>query len=245
MERSPSPRPQQLPAGRARHNLSREQVLRSQRERMLEAMIDTVAEQGYNATSIVEVARRAGVARKTFYEQFGDKESCFLTAHDWLLERLANYAAPAYQRPGPWPERVRRGLAAVLTAIAYRPEGARLAIIEILAAGPRAHQRHLAAIDAFVPYIDEGRSETPLGSALPPNLARIVAGSVAARIHEEVAKGHTGELRHLHPELLYLVLLPYLGHKKGHQEMQRARVRQIVVSEASDLGQQPLGGPAN
>ena len=226
MERSPRPRPQQLPAGRGRHKLSREEVRRSQRERMLEAMIDTVAEQGYHATTIVEVARRAGVGRRTFYEHFGDKESGFLAAHDWLLERLADYAVPAYERPGPWPERVRRGLAAILTAIAYRPEGARLAIIEILAGGPRAHRRHLAAIDAFVPYIDQGRSETPLGSALPPNLARIIAGSAAARIHEQVATGHTSDLRRLHPELLYLVLLPYLGHQRAHREMQKAQAHQ-------------------
>jgi AcrR family transcriptional regulator len=225
MEGSSRQRPQQLPAGRGRHNLSREEVLRSQRERMLEAMIDTVAEKGYHATSIVEVARRAGVARKSFYEQFGDKETCFLAAHDWLLERLANYAIPAYQQPGTWPDRIRRGLAAVLTAIAYRPEGARLAIIEILAAGPRAHRRHLDAIDAFVPYIDQGRNESALGSRLPPTLARIVAGGGAARVHEEVAKGRTGELRHLHPELLYLVLLPYLGHQRAHQEMEGARAR--------------------
>jgi AcrR family transcriptional regulator len=226
MEGSPNPKEQQLPAGRGRHKLSREQVLRSQRERMLEAMIDAVAEQGYHATTIVEVSRRAGVGRRTFYEHFGDKESCFLAAHDWLLERLASYAAPAYERPGPWPDRVRRGLAALLTAIAYRPEGARLAMIEILAAGPRAHRRHLAAIDAFVPYVDQGRSEIPLGSALPPNLARIVAGSVAARIHEQVATGHTSHLRRLHPELLYLVLLPYLGRQRAHQEMQRAQAHQ-------------------
>jgi AcrR family transcriptional regulator len=222
-ERSSRPSPQQLPAGRGRHDLSREQVARSQRERMLEAMIDAVAEQGYNATTIVEVARRAGVARKSLYEHFGDKETCFLAAHDWLLERLADYALPAYERPGPWPERIRRGLAALLTAIAFRPEGARLAIIEILAAGPRAHRRHLAAIEAFAPYIDQGRSESPLGSRLPPSLARIVAGGVAARIHEQVATGHTGELRRLHPELLYLVLLPYLGHQRAHEEMQRSR----------------------
>jgi AcrR family transcriptional regulator len=226
MERSPEPRPPQLPAGRGHHNLSREQVLRSQRERMLDAMIDTVAERGYNATSIVDVARRAGVARRTFYEHFGDKETCCLAAHDWLLERLANYAAPAYQRPGPWPQRIRRGLAALLTAIAYRPEGARLALVEILAAGPRAHRRHLAAIDAFAPYIDQGRDETSVGSRLPPTLARIVAGSTAARIHEQVATGHTSDLRRLHPELLYLVLLPCLGHRRAHQEMQTARAHQ-------------------
>jgi AcrR family transcriptional regulator len=45
----------------------------SQRERMLEAMADTFAEKGHNAITIVEVARRAGVGRKTSYEHFGNK----------------------------------------------------------------------------------------------------------------------------------------------------------------------------
>jgi AcrR family transcriptional regulator len=192
---------------------------------MLEAMIDAVAERGYNHTSIVDVAARAGVGRQAFYEQFGELESCFIAAHDWLLERLANYVAPAYQRPGPWPQRISRGLDALLTAIAYRPQGARLALIEVLAAGPNAHQRHLSAIETFTSYLDQGRDETPLGPSLPPNVARIVAGGVAARIHQQVATGHTSELPGLHRELLYHVLLPYLGHQQAHQEMQKARVQ--------------------
>jgi AcrR family transcriptional regulator len=222
----PSPTPQRLPAGRGRHSLSREQVLRSQRERMLEAMIDAVAERGYNRTSIVEVAARAGVGRQAFYDQFGDKESCFIAAHDWLLERLANYVTPAYEQEGPWPERIGHGLAALLTAIAYRPQGARLALIEVLAAGPRAHQRHLDAIEAFTRFLDQGRDETAVGPMLPPALAAIVAGGVAARIHQEVAAGHTSQLPRLHPELLYHVLLPYLGHQTARQEMQKAQRQQ-------------------
>jgi AcrR family transcriptional regulator len=216
---------QQLPSGR--HGLPRELIERSQRERLLEAMIDTVNDNGYQATSIVEVAARAGVSRKTFYELFGDKEGCFIAAHDWLIERLMAFLAPAWQRPGGWTDRVRRSLAALLTAISYRPEAARLAMVETLAAGPRARERYRAALSALAPYVDQGRSDTPLGAELPSRVSRIVVGGAAALVFEQISAGHASELRQLHPELLYLILLPYLGHERASEEMQRSRARLV------------------
>src|SRR2546422_8181420 len=67
---------------RGRHGLSREDVERSQRERMLRAMAEAVSELGYANTPVAEVLRRAGVSRETFYEQFANKEDCFLAAYD-------------------------------------------------------------------------------------------------------------------------------------------------------------------
>jgi AcrR family transcriptional regulator len=199
----------------------REQARRSRRERMLGAMIDTAAERGYHQTSMNDVAARAGVSRDTLRQQFGDKQAMFIAAHDWLVEQLAEYVAPAYQSPGSWPERLSRALAALLTAIAYRPQGARVAIIEVLAAGRPAHQHHLAAIDTFARYIDQGRPRN--GRRLPPTIARVVAGAAAARIHKEIATGHTSQLRDLHPQLLYLTLLPYLGHQRARQHAETAQ----------------------
>jgi AcrR family transcriptional regulator len=222
--------PQQLPSGR--HGLSREVVERSQRERLLEAMIGAVNENGYQATSIVEVAGRAGVSRKTFYELFGDKEGCFIAALDWLIERLMAFLGPAWQRPGAWSDRIRRSLAALLTALSYRPEGARLAMVETLVAGPRARERYRAALAALGTFVDQGRSQTPLGDELPEHISRIVAGGAAALIFEQISAGNASELRRLHPELVYLVLLPYLGHERAHEEMQRSRARHSGVGQA-------------
>jgi hypothetical protein len=120
---------------------------------------------------------------------------------------------------------MRRGLGALLTAIAARPEGARVAMVEVIAAGPRAHQRHRAAIRAFVPFVDEGREETPYGAQLPATLSRAVVGGAAALIYEQVAAGHATELRRLHPELVYNTLLPYVGRERAFAEMQTARDR--------------------
>jgi AcrR family transcriptional regulator len=200
----------------------REQARRSRRERMLEAMIDTAAERGYHQTSMNDVAARAGVSRDTLRQQFGDKQAMFIAAHDWLVEQLATYVAPAYQQPGSWPERLGRTLHALLTEIAYRPQGARVAIIEVLAAGPPAHQHHLAAIETFTGYIDRGRDEAPNRRRLPPTIAQVIAGAVAARIHKQIATGHGTDLPDLHPQLLYLALLPYLGHQQAQQQAQTA-----------------------
>ena len=62
--------------------------LRDQRERLLVAMVRIVSRGGYARTSIGELARRAGVARGTFYEIFYEKEDCFLAAFAQHAERL-------------------------------------------------------------------------------------------------------------------------------------------------------------
>jgi hypothetical protein len=121
---------------------------------------------------------------------------------------------------------MRRSLAALLTAIAYRPDGARLAMIETLAAGPRAHERQRAVLATLAPYVDQGRGQTLRGPELPQSLSRVVIGGAAALIYEEVAAGRAGELRRLYPELLYFVLVPYIGHERALLEMRKARKRE-------------------
>src|SRR5215208_4754465 len=71
---------------RGPHHLAREEVLASQRGRMLEAMAQVVADKGYGAATVADVIERAGVSRKTFYEHFKDKEACFLAAFDTAVE---------------------------------------------------------------------------------------------------------------------------------------------------------------
>jgi AcrR family transcriptional regulator len=71
---------QVLPRGR--NAAPRQIVWESQRERLLGAMADAVAEKGYANVAVADVIERAGVSRKTFYEQFENKQECFLTAYD-------------------------------------------------------------------------------------------------------------------------------------------------------------------
>jgi Bacterial regulatory proteins, tetR family len=74
-----------LPSGR--HTLPRERVVRSQRDRLLDAMAEICASDGYGAATVAAIVARAGVSRKTFSEQFTDREACLLAAYDAILAR--------------------------------------------------------------------------------------------------------------------------------------------------------------
>src|SRR3954466_3544394 len=73
---------------RRAHDLSRREVEESQRWRMLEAVTDVTAKHGYADAAVADIIAAAGLSRKTFYEQFKDKEECFLTAYDVVSKRL-------------------------------------------------------------------------------------------------------------------------------------------------------------
>jgi len=78
--------PERLPKGP--HGLTREQVQSSQRQRILDAVLDVVGERGYAATTVAHVTAAAGVSRTTFYEQFESKQDAFLIAYDEFGERF-------------------------------------------------------------------------------------------------------------------------------------------------------------
>ena len=63
--------PHQLPAGL--HGLTRSYVLRNQRDRIVESVIEVVSETGYAGLTVRAVVGRAGVSRRTFYEHFSNK----------------------------------------------------------------------------------------------------------------------------------------------------------------------------
>ena len=83
----------------ARERLTKQQVSEDQHERLLRAMIATVAETGYASTTVAAVIRRAGVSRATFYQRFANREECFFAAFDYVgaltLTRLEDAVEPA------------------------------------------------------------------------------------------------------------------------------------------------------
>ncbi len=69
--------------------------MESQRERLLAAMAQEVAQRGYRAATITEVVRLASVSTRDFYEHFQGKEHCFLAAFDAVRDHLEELIAAA------------------------------------------------------------------------------------------------------------------------------------------------------
>jgi AcrR family transcriptional regulator len=209
----PDRAPQKLPRGR--HGLPRQFVVRSQRERMLEATARAVSELGYPRLTVAAILERAGVSRKTFYEQFSDKEECFLAAYDVVAEGLVRSVSDAFNARGEWRERVHDGLAEFLRVLAAEPDFARMCIVEVLAAGPAALQRRDGVMRTFTVFFDAGRAQAPPEWLLPKLISESVVGAIYELVYARVLRNRTQELPDLLPDLMYIALVPYLGPEQA------------------------------
>ena len=195
----------------------------SQRNRIHQAMIEVVATRGYPETRVVDVIGVAGVSRKTFYELFESKEDCFLAAYDVLLGNLLVEATEAFEsKPGAsWAERISVGLETLLEHLSRHPDEARFAIVEVLAAGPKALARRDAALRQFTGFLEAGRSETSV--ELPGITSLAVAGGVNELLYSEILHGAVGRLPSRLPDLMFWVTLPFLGAEGAAAERERVR----------------------
>lgn len=206
---------------RGRHGLPRELVERSQRERLLAAVVRVTARKGYEATSVADVLEEAGVGRESFYELFDDKLSCLLAAHAMLVDHLQATLKTAYEQPGEWPDRIRGCVAAALEWFAADPAAARVTLVELAAVGPVARERFRENFRRFATLLEEGFEEEDLGGARP-QAAKLAIGVGIAQIYEEVLRERTAELPSLLPELTYEILVPFVGEEIARAQQQLA-----------------------
>ena len=201
---------------RGPHHLSRAQVSASQRERLYRAMIEVVAEKGYARAAVSDVLRRARVSRATFYEQFADKEDCFLAAYDsaiaLLLDRIRSTAALSTSADGTL--RVGAALDGYLAAIAAEPAVARTFLIEVYAAGPKALERRYAVLERFVDLLSTLLAGTP-GWPSDASAHRLrceaVVGALSSMVTTRVANGDFDALEELRDPVLALAGLAGLN----------------------------------
>jgi AcrR family transcriptional regulator len=207
---------------RGRHGLPRELVARSQRERLLAAVVRVTAQNGYESTSVADVLEEAGVGRESFYELFEDKKDCLLAARAILVDDLEATVKEAYSRPGPWVEQVRGGLAAMLDWFAADPAAAKVVVVELAAVGAVSRDLFQADFARFTKLVDSGiEQEDPVPGL--SQAAGLAVGAALARVYEEIVRGRAARLPELLPELTYEVLVPFVGEAEARTEQRRAR----------------------
>jgi len=205
-EPASSPR---LPAGR--HGLPREFIVQNQRERIITALVDVIAERGYNATTVAHITKAASVSRRTFYEHFSDKEACFLAAYEMVADHIRESMQVAAEAFEDWPQKVRAALATMLRFLAGEPELARVCMIEPIAAGGEIAARHRQSMQGFVEILKAGRPQHTGERPLPEATEATLVGGIVSLIVREINAGRTEKLEELLPDLVELTLAPYLG----------------------------------
>lgn len=206
---------------RGRHGLSRELVARSQRERLLAAVVRVTAANGYEATSVADVLEEAGVGRESFYELFEDKRDCLLAARGILVDDLNATVAAAYNQPGPWADRVRSALAALLDWLAADPAAAKVVFVELAGIGVASRELFQADFARFTKLMDDGLEQPEPVPGLP-HATELMVGVALAQVYEEVVRDRTAGLPRLLPELTYELLVPFVGEEAAGAEQRRA-----------------------
>lgn len=191
------------PLPRGRHGLSREEVRHSQRERVLRAMAEVMAERGYAATAVADVLKLAGVSRSTFYELFSSKDDCFMSA----VELAVGMVLGSSMAPGPVDaaapadpvDRFAAGLHAYLGAIADNPALARVFLVEVYAAGPEAARRRAGVVEAYA----EGIAAVLRAEGDEDRFAvRALVASIMMLVTLRIVEGDAEGVRALHAPLV-------------------------------------------
>jgi len=191
------------------------------RERLLEAMLLTSGEMGYEQVAVRHVIERARTSRATFYKNFDDREDCFAQAYDeageWLCGRLLGVAA----RQPSWREGLRAGLAELLEFCANQPAIAKALLVEVHAAGARPLARRRELMERLARALDSGREESSR-QAPPPVTPDFVVGAIDTLLAAKLMDGDAARAPEMLPGLLHFVVMQYLGEAAAWEEMTAA-----------------------
>jgi AcrR family transcriptional regulator/predicted transcriptional regulator len=203
---------------------------------MLSAAARVVAEHGYSGLTVSRITSGASVSRRTFYQQFGNCDECFLELFDLVAARAATLAQDAAADRTGWREKVRAGLCALLVFLDEDPALGSLLVVDALAGGPRVLERRTQWLDSLTEVVDRGHSEAKTSDGPPPLTAEGLVGAVLSVIHARLlvqsgsqapangparATGNFGPLAGLLNPLMGMIVLPYLGKAVAAKELSR------------------------
>jgi hypothetical protein len=193
-----------------------------QRDTLLRAMLQELVGKGYAEASTECAREAAGVSAAEFEAEFGGKDECLFAAYDRLTERVVMRASAECDGSEPWPERVRVGLESVLQAVAAYPELAKAMTRAFPGIRPAAYERYVGLLAQFEPFMRGGREYSGLEEELPGEVELLAVGAAEAIIFTEVDAGRAGRLPQMMPEILFSILVPFMGPERAADEMRSA-----------------------
>jgi AcrR family transcriptional regulator len=215
----PGERYRRLPTGA--HGIDPEEVKRDQRERLQNAIVELIAERGYQAVRILDLTKLARVSRPTFYSLYDDKEELFLSAYDEIAQRTAKTVIEAYEAQDAPNGRLQAAIRSFAELAAATPEAMSLMVLGAFGAGPKAIERRnhtLAALEQSIRVSRDGTTDATAarrrsgkktgskGTPTPPETGadltvKVILGGIREVTAARLRQGRVDELPGLADEL--------------------------------------------
>lgn len=190
-----------LPRGRT--SLDPHDATAHQRERLQRAVISAVADKGYQATTVTDIAQRARVSRSVMYREFDGKLDCFLAAIEGGRELIAARIADAMAELSD--ESLETVLRAIIRAYlklcAAEPDHTRAWVLELAAAGAEGAEARNKYLDGFAVLMRDIDVRYGSGRPRPPEHYVALVGGIAELVGREVRAGAEAALPRLEDAL--------------------------------------------
>lgn len=210
---------------------------KNQRERLFAAMVATVDEKGYEATTVAHLVELSGVSRSAFYRHFDDKQACFLAAIEAMvgptLKRIgADESAPAGI------ERARKAFESLIELIVSQPAASKMCIVEVYAAGPEGAALLERSLEQVAELTSRLLEQVPDRKGMPMEFVNALVGGIQKVIHKRLYRGKEEELLELAPQL-WEWLFSYPVPPGPLRATRRRNVKALPFSERQALANPP------
>lgn len=197
------------------HGIPRAVVEDVQRGRLLDALAEVVSEEGYLATTVHKILKRARISRRTFYELFKDKEDCFLAAYDEAADHVIALVNESCRESATPERKIEDGLRTMLEFVEREPHVARACVVEVLAAGNAARERRAQAMENMTALVAMALGERSSDADEALLRARVLTGGVHELVYDRLSRGQIDGLSDLAGEVVESYLAPQEAMRGG------------------------------
>ena len=163
------------------------------RQRLLDALAQSIEEDGYRCTTVADIVRRARTSRRTFYEHFADKEACFIALLNDANADIIRRISGAVDRKAPPETQIRQAITAWIGAADSRPALMLSWIRESPTLGAKARHLQRDLQEGFVVLLQELTDTEELRAAgigpVPRQMAIVLLGGLRELIAVTVEDG--------------------------------------------------------
>lgn len=192
------------------------------RARIQQALIELCLERSYAKVGLPDLLLRAEVDEKTFHRHFDDLEDCFCSFYEEMRDEFMLRVGESFAGARGWRNQIRGAAWAIVDYILENPGRARISFVEVWFAGERAKLIREQAMGGLFALIDQGRLERD-DRSVSSVTAEFVGSAIYRRLQAVIESGDLSGLEAEVPELMYAVVLPYLGREAAEVELRMPR----------------------
>lgn len=183
--------------------ISLQETERDHRHRLLDAMAQSVASNGFASTTVTDVVTLARVSRRTFYEHFGTREACLIALFDAASAQAFKVLVGSINPTQDWRDQLNDALNAYLSILSMQPTLLKTLFVAVFALGDEGLAARRRSNEQLVNFIAATVTAGSNGQSAPERaIITAIVGGIHELILQSIERGEEGQLTKLVPTVV-------------------------------------------